>query len=580
MQQQPIAQESALNFQSRPDALRQWIIKNMAPIIFLSAFFLTIVMGNLLFATDFGHEQLARIPHYAAIYDFPTVFSPLYWLLLLLPFFLAPPIIALVQRHLESPIHRLCSKIPEIRPLDYTVFTGIALYHVGYSLWQAHAFSLYGTGVDPVSSVEIRFQILAGLRFWTMAVLMSILPYLAVYALIRWIRHSGPFWVAATIVVVSIVSVYMILLNMKWPFLVFAAALILTIFAYSKTYPYIKVSVGTVVLFATYLIISTHVFRLADPVPPAVVAEADAVKLDGDAPSEQVAVTSTPPENEHQPVKPAEPERAANPPTDKVHPRTNSSPHAEAKHHSSVKQQPNARHVDTPKPETAQEQKQAEKPETEVAPDTAATVASDNNLTATPDTLSAPAETAVPDAQLPAKSGSQLLNEAIDLPKTALRRAPEILFSGLTRMAILYPFYYQIFTEEGNVCGGILEQARRGPDCRPSTYIYTRVFGLDGFEGRGTAPTAVHISGYSLGGWPIALFAMVCASIILGLITCLPTNTSAMIGALGIMGAVAGYHFSQVPGEGPLFYDHGLVWTIIPMAIYIAWRKFFTRPKV
>ena len=447
----------------------------MAPIIFLSAFFVTIVMGNLLFATDFGREQLARIPSYAAIYDFPTLFTPLYWLLLLLPFFVTPPIIMLVQRNLESPIHRLCSKIPELRPLDYTVVTAIALCHVGYSLWQAKAFSLYGSGADPVASVEIRFQILSGLRFWTMAVLMSILPYLAVYALIRSIRRSGPFWVVATAVVVSIVSVYMILLNMKWPFLVFAAGLILAIFAYSKTHPYIKVSIGTVVLFATYLMISTHVFRLADPVTPDLTARSNA--------------------------------------------------------------------------QTAGEKRsQANMP------------AQDPGMGGKPG----------------GKSGAQLMNEAIDLPKTALRRAPEILFSGLTRMAILYPFYYQIFTTEGNVCGGILEQAHRGPRCRPSTYVYTRVFGLDGFEGRGTAPTTVHVSGYSLGGWPIALLAMVCASIVLGLITCLPTTASAMVGAFGIMGAVAGYHFSQVPGEGPLFYDHGLVWTLIPMAIYIAYRKLLT----
>src|SRR5690606_15069337 len=98
----------------------------------------------------------------------------------------------------------------------------------------------------------------------------------------------------------------------------------------------------------------------------------------------------------------------------------------------------------------------------------------------------------------------------------------------------------------------------------------------DGFEGRGTAPAAVHISGYALGGWPIAIFALVCASIILGLLACLPQGASALIGAFGIMGAVAGYHFSQLPGEGPLFYDHGLVWTLIPLMIFVAWRKFFT----
>ncbi|WP_313387468.1 hypothetical protein [Achromobacter aegrifaciens] len=574
-----VVQEPTLNSRSKPDVLHHWIIKNMAPIIFLAAFFLTIVMGNLLFATDFGHEQLARIPHYAVIYDFPTIFTPLYWLLLLLPFFIAPPIIILVRRTLESPIHRWCAKIPEIRPLDYTVFTVIALCHVGYSLSQANAFSLYGTGVDPVSSVEIRFQILSGLRFWTMAVLMSILPYLAVYALIRWIRRSGIFWVFATITVVSIVSVYMILLNMKWPFLVFAAALILTIFAYSKTYPYIKVSAGTVVLFATYLIISTHVFRLADPVPPTVVAEVDSSTVGENSPElAPVNETSAQPESDPQP------EPAVSTPVAAT--QANAAPAVGSHSHKTLPPKTNAISRDSAKKTAAPQQEapiaqeQVAQTRQEIKPDANASIQPEQSETSPTETPVGPVQTSTPEPQSSTKSGTQLLNEAIDLPKTALRRAPEILFSGLTRMAILYPFYYQIFTEEGNVCGGILEQARRGPVCRPSTYIYTRVFGLDGFEGRGTAPTAVHISGYSLGGWPVALFAMVCASVILGLITCLPTGASAMVGALGIMGAVAGYHFSQVPGEGPLFYDHGLVWTLIPMAIYIAWRTLYARPKV
>ncbi|MFC4296742.1 hypothetical protein ACFO0J_01650 [Castellaniella hirudinis] len=416
------------------EVLRQWIVKNLAPFVFLSAFFLTVVIGNFLFTTDYGRRRLMEVPRYAVIYDFPTIFTPLYWLLLFLPFLLVPPIVVLVRRMLGSSIYRWCSKIPEIRILDYVVITCLALGFVGYSLWQAQAFALYGAGSDAVSSVEIRFQILAGLSFWAMAVLMSILPYLAVYALIRCFRRSGLFWIVAAAVVIIIESIYMILLNMKWPFLLFEATLVLTIFSHSKTYPYVKTSIGAVALFAAYLIISVHVFRLDQP----------------------------------------------------------------------VRDQP------------------------------------------------------------------------VSVAKTAWQRAPEMVFAGLTRMATLYPFYYQIFTEEGSVCGGIREQARVGPSCRPSTYVYTRIFGHDGFEGRGTAPAAVHISGYALGGWPIAIFALVCASIILGLLACLPQGASALIGAFGIMGAVAGYHFSQLPGEGPLFYDHGLVWTLIPMIIYVAWRKFFT----
>lgn len=439
------------------DTLRPWIIRNMSPIIFLAAFFVTVVLGNLLFTTQFGHRQLQKIPSYAVIYDFPTLFTPLYWLLLFLPFLMTPIIVILVRRYLEKPVQRLCSRMPEIRRIDYVVVTGVALGYVGYELWHAQAFSLYGSGADAVLSVEIRFQILSGLRFWTMAILMSILPFLTVYAQIRWIRSSTLFWRVTTIIVATLVAVYMVLLNMKWPFLVFAAGLILTVFAHTQKRPYTKAAIGTVALFATYLLISSHVFRYADT-------------------SGTVAV----------PERPTLQEQA--------------------------RQQSEGRH------------------------------------------------------------GKGTLGETLDTAMFAFTRAPETLFSGLTRMAILYPFYYQVFTEEGYVCGGILAQARRGPSCRPSTYIYTRVFGHDGFEGRGTAPAAVHISGYSLGGWPVALFAMICASIVMGLITCLPIAASATVGAFGIMGAIAGYHFSQVPGEGPLFYDHGLMWTLIPLVIYAVCR--------
>jgi len=459
-----------MDYRLKNDTLRPWIIRNMSPVIFLAAFFLTVVLGNLLFATPFGRAQLQKIPSYAIIYNFPTIFTPLYWLLLFLPFLMTPIMVILVRRYLEKPVHRLCARVPEIRRIDYLVIAGLALGHVGYHLWKANAFSLYGTGTDAVSSVEIRFQILSGLRFWTMAVLMSILPFLAVYAQIRWIRSSALFWKVTTVVVASLVALYMVLLNMKWPFLVFAAALILTVFAHSQRRPYIKAGIGTVALFATYLVISSHVFRYADS--------------SSNAPPPELAAPSV------------------------------------------------------------------------IAPE-----------------ASAPG---TPPHTLPeVRPNKGVLSEALDTPKLAFTRAPETLFSGLTRMAILYPFYYQVFTEEGYVCGGILAQARVGPACRPSTYIYTRVFGRDGFEGRGTAPAAVHISGYSLGGWPIALFAMVCASIVMALITCLPITASATVGAFGIMGAVAGYHFSQVPGEGPIFYDHGLIWTLIPVVIYSILRWIF-----
>jgi hypothetical protein len=138
-------------------------------------------------------------------------------------------------------------------------------------------------------------------------------------------------------------------------------------------------------------------------------------------------------------------------------------------------------------------------------------------------------------------------------------------------MAIIYPYYYQVFTLEGAVCGGMFAQAKFGQPCRPSTYIYSRIFD-DQFKGRGTAPATVHISAYALGGWPVAFFGLFCASVILGIFASLPLRSSATIGALAVTGAIVGYHFSQLPGEGPLLYDHGIIWTLLILFLVACWR--------
>ena len=165
---------------------------------------------------------------------------------------------------------------------------------------------------------------------------------------------------------------------------------------------------------------------------------------------------------------------------------------------------------------------------------------------------------------------SDVLNGVVSVGAAAAYNAPMLMFNVVNRMAIIYPYYYQVFTKEGQVCGSVIAAAKVGAACRPSTFIYTRMFN-DSFNGRGTAPAAVHISGYALGGWPIALVALLCASVILGLFASLPLHSSASIGALAITGAIVGYHFSQLPGEGPIFYDHGVFWVLLMLFLLKFW---------
>ena len=172
-----------------------------------------------------------------------------------------------------------------------------------------------------------------------------------------------------------------------------------------------------------------------------------------------------------------------------------------------------------------------------------------------------------------AEAGRVVAERVVATSEAAIGYAPSLLFAALNRMAVVYPYYYQTFTTEGAVCGGILDQARRGPTCRPSTLIYSRIFGsAEGYSGKGTSPSSVHVSGYALGGWPTALAMLFCGSVLLGLFSSLPIDRNVTISALAIVGALAGYHLSQVPAEGVILFDHGLLWTFLMLAIFLGWR--------
>jgi hypothetical protein len=436
------------------DTLRLWASKNLSPIMFLSAYFITVVVGNIIYTSPLGRAQLESSSYTAAILQFDTLFSAGFWALLLVPFLVTPIVIKLVRSAMERHLHKAANLFAEFSKIDYAVITAACFAYVFFALLNADAFILFSSGVDALSSVEARFYIRNHAGFAAMVILMSVLPFLSIYSLIRWMRGDGVFWTAMTVSNAVIMTVFLTVLNMKWPILIFDIGLILAVFVYAQRRPYLKAAIGSVLLIAVYLLISTFVFRL---------------------------------------VAPAE-------------------SYDEAKARS--------------------------------------------NLTS--------------------KSPYYILR----LADAAMRNAPMLAMAAVNRMAIIYPYYYQVFTTEGAVCGGIIEQARVGPACRPSTFIYTRIFGDDGFRGRGTSPAAVHISGYALGGWPVAIFALIFASIILGIFACLPLDMNAIFGALAVTGGLVGYHFSQIPGEGPLIYDHGVLWVVLMLILYTVCRWIYDKVRV
>jgi hypothetical protein len=148
--------------------------------------------------------------------------------------------------------------------------------------------------------------------------------------------------------------------------------------------------------------------------------------------------------------------------------------------------------------------------------------------------------------------------------------------SGLLRMALPYPFYYKTFTDEGPVCGTILDRvARRHNACQPSLLIYEKIFKDDGFAGRGTAPLAFHITGYALNGWLGAIIESVLTGIVIGAFMAVSVNVSAISGSIVVMGILTAYFFSQLPFEGPVIYDHGLLWWLLLVVGYALLRHAF-----
>ena len=156
-----------------------------------------------------------------------------------------------------------------------------------------------------------------------------------------------------------------------------------------------------------------------------------------------------------------------------------------------------------------------------------------------------------------------------------LATASDLLLRFPIRMAVAYPYYFEEFTEKGPVCGTLWDRILRKPSpCAPSNYIYSVMHPTDVlYRGRATAPAAVNIYGYALGGWSTAILETVCAAILLGVFAAIGRNrgSHAIAATVWIMGAQVAYFLTQLPFEGSLVYDHGAVWwtALILVPVYL-----------
>lgn len=513
------------------DRLRGWLSSNLAPIVFLIAYFFTVVLGSFMYLLPSARPYLDMARFTSRIFEFDTLFSTGYWLLLIAPFVVTPLIVWGVRRIAGRPLARLVDFFPEFTRTSYLTLLLLCYAIVLYSFWKADAFNLFLAGGDFSSSVEARFIIRERVSFFSMTVLMSNLHFLAIYAAVKWVREGGWWWGGITAFNAVVISALLICLNMKWPIIIFYAGMVMALFVYTRRYPFVKTAIGMVVLLLVYFMISAFVYRLssiptadASPAPTNTqIPETAPAKVES-APSKAEELVAVAPRSVGEEAKPEAPKELKETSPVKQNAQVKEARDAEA---SSVPNKESKTAVTHAQPSVG-EGAGVVVSGPAITPDVPVVAEKLPEVDAVSKTVDS-----APQASASAEVNVVKIGESIG------GHVPMMMFHAVNRMAIIYPYYYEIFTNKGQVCGGLLAQAQVGQKCRPSYYIYTEMFN-DQFNGRGTAPAAVHITAYALGGWPLAWVGLICGSILLGVFAALPLASSSLVGAMAITGGRVG----------------------------------------
>jgi hypothetical protein len=154
-----------------------------------------------------------------------------------------------------------------------------------------------------------------------------------------------------------------------------------------------------------------------------------------------------------------------------------------------------------------------------------------------------------------------------DVALGAITFGPRIALSAINRMALAAPYYFDFNSYSGSDCQPATWRLsiKRPIACEPTLLVYQKMFGDDGFAGRGTAPASVTLSGYALAGWTGAIISTITAMLFIGLFLALwpAAKSNSIVAAAFVMGSYTAYFLSQLPIEGPLLYDHGLWWVFL-----------------
>lgn len=431
------------------DRFRAFVARNASVIVFLASYTLTVVVGNLMYALPFGRAslELAGLP--TDFFAFETLFSFGFWALLLCPYVVAPLAAMGARNYLAGTVRTVSDFIPEFRAWHYALLVGVCYLFVLLAFWRTGAADFIGTGTDFETSVKARFATRGALGLWPLIVLQSVIPFLALYSVVRALQSRDRSWMLFAVANILLTTTLLVWLNMKWPPLLFMAGIVLALFLFETRAPYTVTLAGILALGVAYFAITGTVLRFNITLAPS-------------------PVTQGAPQAGKEPAKP-------------------------------------------------------------------------------------PASTSIVSTTANAASKSY------------------VWLLPLHRMALSYPYYYEIFTKEGQLCGGVTNLLRHAK-CHPTFLVYTRTYKSDPFEGKGTSPAGVHISGYAFGGWPLALVALVLASVVMGGFAALPLDRNATLGTLAVIGGLSGYHLSQIPGEGVILNEHGLAWVGVLVLGYAAIR--------
>jgi hypothetical protein len=225
----------------------------------LVTYFFLIVVGVVVYSLGFSPTDSVKID--AATLD--ATRQPLFWLLILSPFIVVPPVALLTKRLSEPLMPQVMRLLPEIPFGIFMVMSVVCWAYIAYAYQKADVFNLFIAATDSVSSVEMRFRIGAALGLPPFIVLFSLLSFLAVYALTNAIRDKSASWIVVTLLHVLFLFVALTLLNRKWPAVLFVLLLAATFFINARSHRVFLSGTMGILGIVVYLLISVVTYRAA-----------------------------------------------------------------------------------------------------------------------------------------------------------------------------------------------------------------------------------------------------------------------------------------------------------------------------